>query len=176
MANTKYERMDKAATQYLVNYLLQVLKDSPLADNTTYSITLNAETKKYELKDQIGTVVSTFQIPTNNNELTNGAGYATETQVSTMIANAIGGVTSIDFEVVTELPATGVKGKFYLIAHTHGDKDIYDEYLWIGDKFEKVGNTDIDLTGYVKKEEMAALTNDEVKAIVDAAYAEVFTA
>lgn len=88
-------------------------------------------------------------IPTNNNQLTNGAGYQTASQVSTAISNAIKDITSFEYEVVSTLPTTGVKGKIYLMAHSHGTGDAYDEYVWIGSAFEKIGNTDIDLSGYV---------------------------
>lgn len=64
------------------------------------------------------------------------------------VDDAIGKVTQFECSVVTSLPTTGVKGVIYLIAHTHGDKDIYDEYIWVSNKFEKIGNTDIDLSKY----------------------------
>lgn len=90
-------------------------------------------------------------IPTNTNQLTNGAGFQTASQVSTAISNAIKDITSFEYEVVTALPATGVKGKIYLVAHAHGTGDAYDEYIWTGSAFEKIGNTDVDLSGYQKK-------------------------
>lgn len=90
-------------------------------------------------------------IPTNNNQLTNGAGYQTASQVNTAIANAVKDITSFEYEVVTALPTTGVKGKIYLVAHAHGTGDAYDEYIWTGSAFEKIGNTDVDLSEYKKK-------------------------
>lgn len=79
--------------------------------------------------------------------------YYTESEVDAKIADAISGVTQFDYEVVTELPTTGVKGKIYLIAHAHGTGDAYDEYIWVGSKYEKIGNTDLDLSGYVTTSE-----------------------
>lgn len=78
--------------------------------------------------------------------------FATKTELN----DAIGGVTSIKAEVVTALPATGVNGTIYLVAHAHGTGDAYDEYLWIesAKKFEKIGNTDIDLSSYAKKTDL----------------------
>ena len=55
----------------------------------------------------------------------------------------------MEYRVVESLPVTGVRGTIYLIAHNHGDNDTYDEYLWVVDKYEKIGNTDIDLSGYI---------------------------
>ena len=64
------------------------------------------------------------------------------------VDNAISGVVQFDVQVVTELPTTGKKGVIYLKAHTHGTGDSYDEYIWTGEAFEKIGNTDIDLSSY----------------------------
>lgn len=55
----------------------------------------------------------------------------------------------MEYRVVESLPQTGVRGTIYLIAHEHGERDTYDEYLWVIDKYEKIGNTDIDLSGYI---------------------------
>ena len=48
------------------------------------------------------------------------------------------------------------------MAHSHGERDIYDEYIWVTDKFEKIGNTDIDLSGYVTTEALS----DEIKKLL----------
>lgn len=78
--------------------------------------------------------------------------FATKAELN----DAIGGVTSIKAEVVSALPETGVNGTIYLVAHAHGTGDAYDEYLWIesAKKFEKIGNTDIDLSSYAKKTDL----------------------
>lgn len=101
---------------------------------------------------------------TNNNQLTNGAGYQTADDVTSAITAAVGQITSFDYEVVDSLPAEGVKGKIYLVADTHSDKnDNYDEYIWIGTGHEKIGNTDMDLTGYVKLEDLNKTLESYVK-------------
>lgn len=86
------------------------------------------------------------------------------------VDDAIGNITEFDFQIVTELPTAGVKGVIYLIAHEHGTGDGYDEYIWVTDKFEKIGNTDINLSGYVTGTNLTAEKlvlgngNSEVKA------------
>lgn len=72
------------------------------------------------------------------------------------VDDAIGGITGVKFTVVDEFPTTGEAGVIYLKAHSHGEQDIYDEYIWVTDKFEKIGNTDIDLSQYAKKTELKA--------------------
>lgn len=54
------------------------------------------------------------------------------------------------------LPDVDTTHKIYLVLSTNGTNDNYDEYLTIqnGNEFswEKIGNTDVDLTGYVVKD------------------------
>lgn len=78
---------------------------------------------------------------------------ALEAKVET-IEKSLEGISGFDFEVVEELPTTGEKGKIYLKAHEHGDKDVYDEYIWTGEAYEKIGNTDVDLSNYYTKGEV----------------------
>lgn len=68
--------------------------------------------------------------------------------VSAMINAKIGSVVQIRYEVVEVLPGAGEVGVIYLVPHTHGVKDIYDEYIYVNGSFEKIGNTDIDLSSY----------------------------
>lgn len=72
------------------------------------------------------------------------------------VDDAIGGITSFEFRVVGELPTSGEAGVVYLVAHSHGERDIYDEYIWVTDKFEKIGNTDVDLSQYAKTANLKA--------------------
>lgn len=73
------------------------------------------------------------------------------------VDTAISGVTQFDVVKVDsfdKLPATGKKGVIYLVPDSHSDSnDVYDEYIWntAVDKpaYEKIGNTDVNLSGYV---------------------------
>ena len=109
-----------------------------------------------------------YQTASEVNTAITGKGYQTSAQVTSAINSAIGGITQFDLQVVTELPQTGKKGVIYLIAHTHGSGDLYDEYLWVDSKsaFEKIGNTDIDLSAYMKKADAVAIQNTEIDTIL----------
>lgn len=96
---------------------------------------------------------------------TNTTQIATTEFVTTAVANAIGSVTSITYQVVQTLPATGENGVIYLVPHSHGTGDAYDEYVWVGSSFEKLGNTDIDLSGYMLKTDMVAITTAEIDTL-----------
>lgn len=67
------------------------------------------------------------------------------------MAEILGDITSIDYQVVAVLPNTGIKGTIYLVNHSHGEDDIYDEYIWVNGGYEKIGNTDVNLTNYIQK-------------------------
>ena len=84
------------------------------------------------------------------------------------VTNAIAGISGFHAEIVSELPATGKTNILYLVAKsTAASGDGYDEYLYINGAFERVGSTDIDLSGYVKASEMHAITNTEITDIVN---------
>ena len=65
------------------------------------------------------------------------------------VDQAISAAASGEFQVVDELPGTGNAGVIYLVAHSHGEGDGYDEYIYVEGAWEKIGNTDIDLSNYV---------------------------
>lgn len=105
-------------------------------------------------------------VPTNTNQLTNGAGFQTESEVEALISSAVSGITSFEYKIVTSLPATGTKGVIYLISNGGSGSNIYDEYIWVNNKFEIIGTTAVDLSGYLKKTDMVAITNAEIDAVV----------
>jgi hypothetical protein len=100
----------------------------------------------------------------------NSTKVATTAFVKTAVDTAIGSITGIEFQIVTSLPATGKTGVIYLISNSGTAPNIYDEYIWIAStsKFEKIGTTDVDLSGYVQDSDMVAITNAEIDAIVAA--------
>lgn len=89
------------------------------------------------------------------------------------VDTAINAVKQFEYQVVTELPtaAQATMGKIYLVAHSHnpsdGKPDSYDEFITVKSgstyKWERIGNTDIDLSGYVpttRKINKKALSSD----------------
>lgn len=106
-------------------------------------------------------------VPTDNSVLTNGAGYQTAKDVTDAINEAIGSLTGISFEVVETLPTRGKIGVIYLVAHSHGAGDNYDEYVWLekSESYEKIGNTDVDLSNYVTKNDITIMTEQELADI-----------
>ena len=88
-------------------------------------------------------------------------------RLTTLEGLVAGGVQII---VADSLPTASrdTVGKIYFISHVHGEKDIYDEYLTVigGTEetptysWEKIGNTDIDLSGYAKNNHTHTVTSN----------------
>lgn len=93
---------------------------------------------------------------------------STTGSVDKKIADAIAGVTQIDFIIVTKLPSTGVKGVLYFVLDSSvAEKNIYNEYIWLNDSWELLGQTmsKIDLSEYAKTTAVQALVsvkNDKI--------------
>lgn len=92
------------------------------------------------------------------------------------IADLISGLAGLSCIIVETLPEASAEtlNKIYLIAHEHDEKDIYDEYLTIKSNdsysWEKIGNTDIDLTDYSKKSHKHEFSGDNVSISVTGSY------
>lgn len=95
-----------------------------------------------------------------------GLDYQTDAQVAASIANALGQITGISFEVVDALPVSGENGVFYLVPNDEDPNNVYDEYIWVTDKFEKIGTTAVDLSDYLKKADVVAITNTEIDTVL----------
>nr|WP_318000835.1 hypothetical protein [uncultured Faecalibacillus sp.] len=99
--------------------------------------------------------------------------YAKSADVTKEIASAVSGVTQIDYSVVEALPSTGKKGVIYLVANSGSGNNIYDEYIYINSKFEKLGSREMDLSSYAKKTDIPTkMTDTELNAM----WTEVFGA
>lgn len=65
------------------------------------------------------------------------------------ITTAIGDIHSFDVEVVGALPTSNIATHtIYFVPKSGDTNDIYDEYLYINNKWEMIGNTQVDLSGY----------------------------
>jgi len=104
-------------------------------------------------------------------------GYQTSAQVTAAITAALANFTGVSFTIVSSLPASGTNGVFYLVPNSGSGNNTYDEYIWVtipgaqeGDpattRFEKIGTTNIDLSGYVQSSDLSAITNAEIDTII----------
>lgn len=142
-------------------------------NRTTADLNIDIPTKVSQLTNDSGYLTSTevdtkitAKVPTNVSQLTNDSKYQSDTQVAALIAAAVADITQFDYQIVEELPEIGTKGTIYLISAGTTEQQLYKEYIWIGTKYEEFG-APIDLSGYVKSEELVAITNAEIDTITN---------
>ena len=152
--------------------------------NNTASIGANTEAIEANaasivtINNTLKNKADTSAIPTKLSQLSNDKGFITnavnnltnyykksEVYTQTEVNNLIANISTLDIEVVTELPATGKTSTIYLVAKDPETNNIYDEYLYINAKWERIGTTAIDLSPYALKTEIptavSQLTNDK---------------
>ena len=139
-------------------------------------------------------------VPTNNNQLTNGAGYQTSSQVESAItgkgyqtaaqvesaitgkgyqtapqvAAAISAAGHLKRLKVDALPDAGGADAqtIYLVPAEKSDTgNVYDEFMVIDGAWERIGSTQVDLTGYVQEGDLTELGATKVQSIWDSAMA-----
>ena len=72
---------------------------------------------------------------------------------------------SLSIEIVDTLPIENIKiNTIYLVNNSSNkENNIYTEYLYVNNKWEVIGSTDVDLTDYVKKTELDNKLKDYTK-------------
>lgn len=156
------QKLSGIASGAQVNVIESVKVNGTKVEPSSKAVDISVPTKVSQLTNDSG-----FQTSTQVDSIVTGKGYQTQSQVQSLINSAVGNITSIRYEKVTSLPATGSNGVIYLVAHSHGTQDIYDEYIWLSETktYEKIGNTDIDLSAYVKKSELTAITTNDLNTM-----------
>lgn len=167
MPNPTYVRLDDNGLLYLLTLLEPVIaaagEDNVIEIIKKNGVALTVENKTVNIEVPTDTDINGLI----STALANGSNpYTTTSDAQQLIDDALADITGIEFEIVSELPATGVKGTIYLV----GASTPYDEYIWIeptgaDPHFEQIGSTSIDLSGYVQASEMHALTNAEIDTI-----------
>ena len=84
-----------------------------------------------------------------------------DTYTKTEVNNLIGSIQQLHFEIVEELPSTGESNIIYLVPRSDSEEsNVYDEYIYANNEWEKIGSTDIDLSNYVTTSDLnTALSN-----------------
>lgn len=156
------QKLSGIANGAQVNVIESVKVNGTKLTPSSKAVDVTVPTKTSQLTNDSG-----YQSATSVESIITAKGYQTQAQVQSLINSAVGNITSIRYEKVTSLPATGSNGVIYLVAHSHGAQDIYDEYIWLSETktYEKIGNTDIDLSAYVKSSELTAITTNDLNAM-----------
>lgn len=103
-----------------------------------------------------------ISVPTNNNQLANGAGYQTAAEVQTIVNNA----SHLKRSIVDVLPDTSAAdaNTIYMVSTNPDSSDNkYVEWMVINGAWEKTGDTEVDLSGYVQDADLVEFTNEEIQ-------------
>ena len=120
------------------------------------------------LLQQLKVKIDAMAVTVDGTVTADGGNAVSGKAVYDFVTNAIAGISGFHAEIVSELPASGQSNILYLVAKsTAASGDGYDEYLYINGGWERVGSTDIDLSGYVQASEMHAITNTEISDIIN---------
>lgn len=164
--------------------------DANKAVNVTVPTTVASLTDaaNYALNSQLGTAAAanTESTLTNGSNLPTGAaiktfvegkGYQTAADVAGILSDgnyategyvttAIGNANHLQATQVATLPATGQSNMLYLVPDD-GGKSNKDMYIWdaTGSAFVLVGNTEVDLTGYVTESQLSVATAAQIQAL-----------
>lgn len=83
------------------------------------------------------------------------------------VRNAVANINPFSIQIVQSLPSSNIDTHtFYLISNGGAGQNIYDEYLYVNNSWEKIGSinaSSIDMTDYLKKTDIAAWAKESTK-------------
>lgn len=153
--------------QLLTGYLKSVVigsKDGGVTLTPT-SNSISSSQLWGQIKDASETDIKSIADAAASTALSRANAY-TDTKLGELITISYAGPYASYAALLVAHP-TGKAGVIYLVSHSHGTQDIFDEYLWVVPEgggtpgYEKVGNTDVNLTGYLQ----AVLQEDKTGVI-----------
>lgn len=118
----------------------------PKLQEALKSYATQEDLSKIDVTSQLKDYAKKTEIPTKLSQLTNDKNFKTEIEIQELINNS----TKLKKEVVTSLPSTGKEDIIYLLKNKNDNNNFYTEYLWIGGKWEIIGDTKVDLSEYLK--------------------------
>lgn len=107
-----------------------------------------------------------ISVPTKISELVDDKDLVNKTQVQKLINDA----KHMKKEIVAEKPASGDENTMYLVGPKGDGSNIYEEWLFVNNKWEKIGDTSttVNLDGYIKEEDLTSISNEEINQAMGA--------
>lgn len=102
-------------------------------------------------------------------EINDSATTNSNTWSANKIASVIAAIDSLTYAVVQTLPTTDISTTtIYLLPKTTAQtNNVYDEYMYINNVWEKIGTTEVDLSGYVKESDLVPISNQDIDAMFE---------
>jgi hypothetical protein len=138
---------------------------------STKTITYPEESSKLASEKYVEGLIEVVEnkIPTKISQLTDDSDFIkntvdnlinyykkTETYTKDEINTLINNISTMTMEVVASLPTSNISTTtIYLVKDSsYNANNIYNEYLYINNNWELVGNTNMDLSNYIRKDEV----------------------
>lgn len=133
------------------------LRNSYYQQGKNRVLTFPSTTGTLALTSDIPSVPSWALEPTKPVYTASEVGATTTADVNSLIATAIGEINSFEISIVQSLPTEDIDTHtIYFISNNGIGTNVYDEYMYINNNWEKIGTTNIDLSNYLQTTDIAA--------------------
>lgn len=134
---------------------------APLEIDSSKAVNITVPTDNASLANGAG-----YQTATDVNNLIDAKGYQTASQVNSIVNTAVANAAHLKRAIVDVLPESGEENTIYLVPSASSkDGNVKDEYMWINSAWEKIGSSEVDLTGYLKESDLTVITTAEIDAM-----------
>lgn len=149
---TEKQKLANISANAQVNVIEHIKVNGVEQTITSKEVNIEVPTKLGDLTNDIGLITNTV------NNLTNYY-LKTETYSKSEVNELVNGITSMNVQVVSALPTENISTTtIYLLAKTTSEtNNVYDEYLYVNNTWEKIGDTSINLTNYVLRSELSTV-------------------
>lgn len=182
----QYEYNDKAGVLYILNmikskvqgWLTDYVKKDELSSITVETDDELNDTSTNPVQNRVIKQALDAKAPLASPEFTgtpkaplaiagsNDMQVANTAFVHQAVNDAIADANNLKKQIVQELPETGQENIMYLVPSEDAeDGNVYDEYLFNDGEWERIGSTKMDMTGYLKEDQLVPITEEEIDAM-----------
>ena len=161
---TRYKQVEMAIEFFKDNIIARTSKILLEFEDTIVCDDVTASEPNVVVLNELIEQVNNLNLELENTTLTITKKDGTKKSVD--IKGEKGEPGKFKLHIVDELPTIGEDGVMYLVKkETTSEEDLYNEYLYIDNKWNLIGNTHIDLTDYYTKLETCSI--DQIQEMID---------
>lgn len=129
---------------------------SDLTEDTTHRTVTDTEKATWDNKADISDIPDVSNFITNTVDNLVNYYKKSETYTQAEVNSLIGAISTMTIQVVQTLPTQDISTTtIYLVpSQTSETQNVYDEYIYVSNNWEKIGSTDIDLSNYYTKSQV----------------------
>ena len=145
--------------------------NSQLANGAGYQTSEQVEAaiteKGYQTAQQVETAITGkgYQTASQVESAITGKGYQTAAQVQSAIS-AAGHLKRAIVESLPEVGSADENTVYMVLSDGAEGENIYEEWMVIEGVWERIGSTDVDLSGYLQETDMVEITDEEIDEIL----------